>query len=61
MVNQRTGNTPGVYMATEVINVEDGFNSVVGDSFTTVFVDQGMADPVTESGVSYEIDAKGYR
>ncbi|SFW81842.1 RHS repeat protein [Chitinophaga sancti] len=61
VVNQRAGNTPGVYMAKEVIDFVDGFISADEDSFTTVIVDQAMADPGTESGVSYGIDGKGYR
>jgi len=61
VVNQRAGNTPGTYMAKEQIRFEDGFNSGDGDSFNTMFVDQGSADPGTESGVSYGIERKGYR
>ncbi|WPQ66303.1 hypothetical protein SIO70_15690 [Chitinophaga sancti] len=60
-VTQRTNNTPGTYMATQVISFEGEFASGTGDEFTTLFVDQTSADPGTESGISYGIVAKGYR
>ncbi|OMP74524.1 RHS repeat-associated core domain-containing protein [[Flexibacter] sp. ATCC 35208] len=60
-VTQRTNNTPGTYMATQVISFEGEFASGTGDEFTTLFVDQTSADPGTESGISYGIAAKGYR
>ncbi|WP_179091270.1 colicin E5-related ribonuclease [[Flexibacter] sp. ATCC 35208] len=60
-VTQRTNNTPGTYMATQVISFEDGFTSGSPDEFTTLFVDQSNADRGTESGVSYGIAASGYR
>ncbi|OMP75147.1 hypothetical protein BW716_31605 [[Flexibacter] sp. ATCC 35208] len=59
-VTQRTNNTPGTYMATQVISFEGEFTSGTGDELTTLFVDQTSADPGTESGVSYGITAKGY-
>ncbi|WPV63875.1 RHS repeat-associated core domain-containing protein [Chitinophaga sp. LS1] len=59
-VTQRTNNTPGTYMATQVISFEGEFASGTGDELTTLFVDQTSADPGTESGVSYGITAKGY-
>ncbi|WPQ66298.1 hypothetical protein SIO70_15665 [Chitinophaga sancti] len=60
-VTQRTNNTPGTYMATQVISFEGEIASGTGDEFTTLFVDQTSADPGTESGISYGIAAKGYR
>ncbi|WPQ66307.1 RHS repeat-associated core domain-containing protein [Chitinophaga sancti] len=60
-VTQRTNNTPGTYMATQVISFEGEFASGTSDEFTTLFVDQTSADPGTESGISYGIAAKGYR
>ncbi|WPQ66295.1 RHS repeat-associated core domain-containing protein [Chitinophaga sancti] len=60
-VTQRTNNTPGTYMATQVISFEGEFASGAGDELTTLFVDQTSADPGTESGISYGIASKGYR
>ena len=60
-VTQRAANLPGTYKATQVISFEDGFASGDSDVFTTELVDQGSTDLGTESGVSYGIDARGYR
>ncbi|RFM29258.1 hypothetical protein [Chitinophaga silvisoli] len=60
-VTQRSNNTPGTYMATQIINFEGEFSSGTADEFTTLFVDQTSADAGTDNGVSYGINAKGYR
>jgi RHS repeat-associated protein len=60
-VSQRAASLPATYTATAVVSFEPGFESAAGDQFTTMIVDQTSTDPGTESGVSYGVDAKGYR